>query len=222
MARTEAPPAAPAPTTWAPDQTIRVLDGELTFEEFLAQYGDGPRGYEWVNGRVIVLPVPTLPHQTILAFLSMVLGMFCEIHDLGIVLPAGYLMKMGPEGGGTARDPDVQFISNARRERALHSHLDGGADLVVEVLSPGTATQDRREKHAEYEAAGVTEYWQINPMRQSARFFRLGADGRYTEVVPEAGVVRSEAVPGFWLRVDWLWQDPPPKTLDVLHELGAL
>jgi hypothetical protein len=42
-------------------------------------------------------------------------------------------------------------------------------------------------------------------------------------VEPDAGgQYRSSVLPGFWLKVDWLWQEPPPKVLDVLHELGLL
>ncbi len=26
----------------------------------------------------------------------------------------------------------------------------------------------------------------------------------------------------FWLRVDWLWEDPLPRVLDVVRELGVL
>jgi hypothetical protein len=40
-------------------------------------------------------------------------------------------------------------------------------------------------------------------------------------VAPGAdGVYRSREVPGFWLRVDWLWQRPP--VLAALRELGVL
>jgi hypothetical protein len=47
--------------------------------------------------------------------------------------------------------------------------------------------------------------------------------GWYEPVAPEAGgVYRSQVVPGFWLRVDWLWQKPLPKALQVLKELGLV
>jgi hypothetical protein len=29
-------------------------------------------------------------------------------------------------------------------------------------------------------------------------------------------------VSGFWLRVSWLWQQPLPRVLDVLRELGVV
>jgi hypothetical protein len=38
----------------------------------------------------------------------------------------------------------------------------------------------------------------------------------------EEGTYRALTLPGFWLRVEWLWQEPLPKTLDVLRELGLL
>jgi hypothetical protein len=51
----------------------------------------------------------------------------------------------------------------------------------------------------------------------------LGEDGCYRVVLSGAeGVYHFEAVPGFWLRVKWLWQEPLPKVLDVLRELAVV
>lgn len=51
----------------------------------------------------------------------------------------------------------------------------------------------------------------------------MGKDGRYRVVLSGAeGVYRSEVMPGFWLLVEWLWQEPLPKILDVLRELGIV
>ncbi|MEW6301048.1 MAG: Uma2 family endonuclease, partial [Thermodesulfobacteriota bacterium] len=69
----------------------------------------------------------------------------------------------------------------------------------------------------------VREYWIIDPEEQRADFFVLAEDGRYERKRADAeGVYRSAVVPGFWLREAWLWQDPPPKALTVLHELGVV
>jgi hypothetical protein len=39
----------------------------------------------------------------------------------------------------------------------------------------------------------------------------------------QKGILTSKALPGFWLRVEWLWQEPLPKTITVLREiLGPL
>jgi len=63
----------------------------------------------------------------------------------------------------------------------------------------------------------------IDQERRRAEFFSLGADGRYHPVpVDGRDVFRSEVLPDFWLKTDWLWQDPLPDEIDVLRELGVL
>ena len=50
-------------------------------------------------------------------------------------------------------------------------------DLIIEVLSPGTAAKDLREKKALYECAGVCEYLIVDPLEGYAMRFLLGEDG---------------------------------------------
>ena len=58
----------------------------------------------------------------------------------------------------------------------------------------------------------------MDPDRRAAEFYRL-VEGRYAPVVPDAeGWVRSEVLPGFGVRVAWLWDRP--KLRDALRELG--
>lgn len=60
-----------------------------------------------------------------------------------------------------------------------------------------------------------------NPIRRQAKFYHLGDDRHYHLALPDAeGIYRSLSVAGFWLRVEWLWQDPLPSELDVLREVG--
>ena len=92
---------------------------------------------------------------------------------------------------------------------------------MVEIISPESDERDRGEKFIEYEAAGVREYWLIDPLREEAMFYQLTSQGRYRLVVPSPeGVYHSAVIAGLWLRVEWLWQRPP--VLRVLKELGVL
>jgi len=137
---------------------------------------------------------------------------------LGWVRSAPFQMKL--EHG---REPDVLFVATEHLGRLRETFLDGPADLAIEIISPESVSRDRGEKYYEYEAGGVREYWLIDPLRQVAEFYRLDEGGRYGVVLAgREGVYRSEVVAGFWLRVEWLWQEPLPKTLDVLRELGLL
>jgi Uma2 family endonuclease len=73
------------------------------------------------------------------------------------------------------------------------------------------------EKFYEYEQAGVREYWLIDPDRKQAEFYRRGEDGIFRlAFVGREGVFRSDVLKGFWLKVEWLWQEPLPSLMSVL------
>ena len=83
--------------------------------------------------------------------------------------------------------------------------------------------RDRRDKLAEYEDAGIPEYWLIDEPRHEAYFYVPGADGRYTAVPVDAdGVYTSTVLGGLRLKVDWLWRSPFPTVEEALAELTGL
>jgi Uma2 family endonuclease len=103
------------------------------------------------------------------------------------------------------------------------NYFEGAADLVVEVISPGSRNRkrDTQEKFREYERAGVREYWLIDPKLKTARFYIASPERRFVESLPEDdGVYRSTVVPGFFLRLSWLWQSPMPKLYELRRQLG--
>jgi len=137
---------------------------------------------------------------------------------LGIVRSAPFQMRL-PNSG---REPDLIFVAASHVDRLRHTYLDGPADLVVEVLSPESVSRDRGEKFYEYARGGVPEYWLIDPDAQWAEFYRLGEFGIYEPVFTgREGLYRSEVVPDFWLRAEWLWERPLPPVDDVLLEIGG-
>jgi len=56
----------------------------------------------------------------------------------------------------------------------------GSPDLVVEILSPATASLDYIKKMALYEKYGVKEYWIVSPKSKSLQIFCL-SEGKYGE-----------------------------------------
>lgn len=186
--------------------------GKMTYEEFLA-WADEDTLAEWVQGEVVMTSPASDQHQAIVGFLGNILLPFVEEHNLGVVRIAPFQMKL--EHG---REPDLLFVSNEHRARLQATHLEGPADLVIEILSPQSQNQDRGAKFYEYEQAGIPEYWLIDPMRQWAEFYNLDERGHYRPThAGNSGVFQSKAIPGFWLRVEWLWQ--PPRVLQALREL---
>ena len=192
------------------------LPPKMSYEEFLA-WADEDTLAEWVDGEVVMYSPASDRHQDISGFLESVLRSFVEVRQLGIVRSGPFQMKL--EHG---REPDLLFVAQEHLERLKETYLDGPADLVVEIISPESLVRDRGTKFAEYEAGGVPEYWLLDPLRLWAEFYQLGEEGRYEiAFVGREGVYHSERLPGFWLRVEWLWQEPLPAIEDVLLEVGG-
>ena len=192
----------------------------MSFDEFLTL----PESIqaEWVDGEAIIFMTTTILHGQIVSFLLRLIGAFAEERELGEVLTAPCSMRIQP--GGPLREPDVMFVSATHRERLVGLALEGPADLIVEVLSDDSVARDRAEKFYEYQEGGVPEYWIFDPRpgKERADCYRLGAEGKNEPIVPDArGRIRSSALPGFWLRLNWLRSDPLPPVKSLLAEILA-
>lgn len=73
--------------------------------------------------------------------------------------------------------PDLFYVSEARKRILTESHVQGAPDLVVEVLSPSTRRRDESSKLKLYERSDVDEYWLVDPASRSVRVHRR-AKGR--------------------------------------------
>ena len=180
-----------------PEDEITPRRIPMTVDEFKSWYDReaGRRG-EWVDGEVIVFLAPQTIHQAISRLLTVVLSMYVEERELGMVLP-------GPElrlrENRSYREPDLLFIATENLARLDADGLRGPADLVVEIVSDDSVRRDRHEKHEEYEAAGVREYWVVDPrpLRRTFDAYALSAAGTYEELAADQlGRIRSAVVPG--------------------------
>ncbi|MBI2875267.1 MAG: Uma2 family endonuclease [Candidatus Tectomicrobia bacterium] len=203
----------------AQSRTKTDLSPVMTEEEFVACCRDEDVKAEFVDGRVIIVPPESRRDEAIRWFVGTVLHIFVEHHHLGEVYGPNLTARLRV---GLRRVPDLLFISHDRLSLLRESHLEGAPDLTLEIVSPDSAARDWHDKYLEYEAAGVREYWVIDPQVQRMDVYQLNETGRYEALPQEEGVYRSAAVPGFWLRPDWLWQEPLPGTLEILRELGVL
>lgn len=73
--------------------------------------------------------------------------------------------------------PDMMVVCD--RNKIQWNGVHGAPDLVVEVLSPSTAKNDRWQKARTYAAHGVPEYWIADPMNQTVEVYTL-QNGQYT------------------------------------------
>jgi Uma2 family endonuclease len=188
-----------------PDQ---LLLPAMSYDEFLAWAKNGVHA-EWVEGRIVLMSPPSSRHQKLVVFLVTLLNMHVSARNLGTLFTAPFQMRLHQPPRG--REPDILFVAQAKEGQITNQYLDGPADLVVEIISPECAARDRGDKYYEYEAAGVGEYWLIDPQREQAEFYELDDRGRYTLALGgHMGAYSSRVIPGLTLHVAWLWQEPLP------------
>ena len=205
------PPSDPA---FAPrsreDSDTTVPHGlACTLREFLDVHYS-PAGVEWVDGFTHYKPVVSNRHQDICSFLYRVLERHCEAgaipakvrfngQDLLVPRPDGEIVRL--------RRPDVCAMLDRDDPRIV---ADGwrGCDLCAEVISPDDPRRDTVQKLAEYAAAGVREYWLVDPRPRTARrpagrtvSVLTLADGEYAgDPVSDGETAESLLLPG--LRFD--------------------
>ena len=193
---------------------------KLSYAEFL-EWCDEDTWAEWVDGEVVMVSPASMRHQQLVDFLVQIIGPYVDTHEQGVLLSAPFQMHLAEQQRG--REPDLLVVSSEHQDRLTATFLDGPADLVVEIISPESRLRDRGEKYAEYEMAGVREYWLIDPDEERADFFVLGDDARYERLRPDdAGIYRSTVLDGFWVDVGWFWAEPLPPAIDILRRLNLI
>lgn len=158
--------------------------------------------YEIVEGELLVTPAPSARHQGILVRLILRLASFVESGNLGKVLPAPTDVVLANE---SVVQPDLLFVARERQviidpAGAVH----GAPDLVVEVLSPSSASRDQVVKRKLYARYGVREYWIVDPVANSIEVLTQCQVGLDTWRVFSAGSsLTSPLLPGLSLSVDY-------------------
>ncbi len=163
----------------------------LTVDE-LDQFPDDGKRREIIAGELYVSPAPAREHQKLAIHLSYLLYQAIELSGWGEVYFAPVDVRF------SAHDqvqPDLLVIRKERREIYRGNTVYGPPDIVVEILSPSNRTYDVVEKGRLYAAAGVPEYWILDPITREFRILAL-VEGRYVPVEPDGEVLRSTVVPG--------------------------
>ncbi len=153
----------------------------------------------------LMSPAPSFFHQRTVGNVLDALRRYVRPRKLGTVLTAPLDVRLP---AGRTVQPDVLFVAAAGAAVVGPQGVDGPPDLVVEVLSPGTAYKDLREKRTAYAEAGVREYWIVDPIEESVEVHVLGAEGyalagRY-EGSAEA---RSDVLDGLAVPASTLFED---------------
>ena len=173
------------------------------FAAWLERAPLAPGRYELLNGRVVMTPPAGYPHGSVGAALLVAIDAHVRLREAGRVLDSsqGYELP-----SGDTVEPDVSFVSHERWSAGPAPEegkfLRIVPDLVVEVLSPTTASRDRGEKKAIYERAGVRELWLVDVRARRVTRLVLG-EGRFDvgTSFEEDETLESTVLPGLAVAV---------------------
>ena len=145
------------------------------------QWGDETR-YELIDGIAFDMgPAPSYTHQSISVELTTLLHTFfrgkpCKV----IAAPFDVRLPKNIENEKNIFDvvqPDISIIcdSNKIDEKGCL----GAPDMIIEIVSPSSASRDHIYKRDLYEKHGVKEYWLVDPNNRITTIYRLNDDGTY-------------------------------------------
>jgi Uma2 family endonuclease len=195
-------PARPVSQRGDPTWEVTLFfprQGEWTEDDYLSL------GTNWMiefsDGILEVLPMPTLAHQMIVEWLYSQLKTYVLKQELpGRVLFAPLPIRLW---AGKYREPDIVYLN--RQQLSESSGQPSGADFVVEVVSEGTDNRrrDLEVKPQEYAAAGIAEYWIVDPLRAEISVLVLDGLAYRRQGVFERGQAASSIFfPGFSVAVN--------------------
>ncbi|MBW4693161.1 MAG: Uma2 family endonuclease [Lyngbya sp. HA4199-MV5] len=158
--------------------TEAAIGKRLTFEEYL-DYDDGTdTHYELVAGELAAMPPESRLNSQISLFLALELAKL--ISPDRVCHKDTEIEVTGPQA--QVRLPDLMVLSAELAamlgdQRGTITRDMPPPLLIVEVVSPGKANEERdyRYKRSEYAARGIFEYWLINPRRSNVTVLTLVA-----------------------------------------------
>lgn len=174
---------------------MRTLKTLFTAEELLRLPTTGRR-MELVKGKVYEMPPPGARHGNVAMQIGMLLNAYARANQLGrgFAAETGFILRRDPD---TVRAPDASFVARNRLPEGElpEGYLEVPPDLAVEVLSPGDARREVREKVEDWLGAGTRLVWVINPATRSATVYRSVDD--FQELSEEESLDGGDVLPGF-------------------------
>ena len=138
-----------------------ALQPRISFEEYIDICAQTDEPYELVRGELVKMTPPTWQHHKIAKFLERSFDR--EIEQTG--QPWEAFREAGQRTEyNSSRLPDVTVVPTEAIEQFLNQTavLTVAALLVVEIISPSSATEDYTDKLREYETLGIPEYWIVD------------------------------------------------------------
>ena len=191
--------------------------GPVTFDEFCSMIEDGQKA-DLIEGVIYMASPDNLAAGDLFLWLISLMYDYVARHELGNVFGSRIAFRLSPHN---SPEPDIAFVLKKRLHWRRKSRFEGPPDLAIEIVSPESVRRDYVLKRKLYQKYKVPEYWVIDEDKKSITCFRLDASGKYREMDLRRGILRSQVLQGFWLRVEWLWAETRPSKDEALNQILA-
>jgi Uma2 family endonuclease len=172
-------------------------------QHFYADIDDDIKA-EFINGEIIIHSPVKKEHTDAVGALYKLLDVFVKLAKLGYV---GY-EKVLTALSRNDYEPDIVFFNAEKAAHFKKGHWKYPApDLVVEVLSDGTASRDRGIKFRDYAAHGVQEYWIIDPADETVEQYFLTNGDYALHLKAGRGPIESRVVQGFVVDIRAIFEE---------------
>lgn len=160
---------------------------------------------ELIAGVLYMTPPPGYTHDNSVARLNrLLIAELIRLGDPGTIYAPRAAIWTSER---TYLEPDLFYLSKETEAR-LDPERRTTADLVIEVISPGSAIYDRNTKADTYAALGVKELWLVDETEETAELRTLAGD-RYLEgqVLAKGERLRSLVIPDLSIEVTRVFED---------------
>jgi Uma2 family endonuclease len=141
----------------------------LTVDDY-RELPEGPPYYQLIEGDLHMASSPDLFHQDILLNIAVLVRSYLDRHPIGSVHIAPSDVHLSELN---VYQPDLYFVSKARKAILSKQGLEGAPDLVVEILSAKTSRFDKGIKREVYARSDVQELWIVDPESREILIYHL-------------------------------------------------
>lgn len=125
------------------------------------------RREELIDGKIVAMSPASAGHTYVSGNIYRIFGNYLQGKNC-VAFNDGLLVHLSDTDKFV---PDVMVVCD--RNKIKPNGVYGAPDLVVEVLSPSTAKNDRMHKKDVYERCGIPEYWLVSPTDKIVEVYRL-------------------------------------------------
>ena len=180
----------PADTTVAARPRTKLTNAD--YIRLTPPVPDGLR-YQLIDGELIAMSGAILAHQMFLTQMSIPLVTQADALGIGEIIPALYDVHIDEFN---TYQPDLIFVSNARRAILQRLGAFGAPDVVVEILSDSTRRRDLRDKLPVYLRAGVLEVVIVDFETRTVAVYSDGYADAPSRVFAATDTLTLDAMPG--------------------------